>query len=231
MIEGSVVRRARRGLALWRSQGAEIRPMPAGGLSVPSCSQPGRSYRVSLVGEGRCGCADWRRRKQPCKHLYAALVWAAKRRAALASGRREGGGMTAATPTPAGRYEIHHRIPRCLLKAWDRGNGPGLGPEDLQAWCEWFEEAHRYGVNPDVSREELAALIEGSAVEIAGDAHRAAHSEADDFARWGRLGGLETLGRYGRPWFALLARRRWKKIGADALGAYRAELAAKAGTA
>ncbi|MDQ3363022.1 MAG: SWIM zinc finger domain-containing protein, partial [Actinomycetota bacterium] len=74
MIEVSVARRASRGIVLWRSQGAEIRPMPAGGLSVPSCSEVGRSYRVSLVGEGRCGCADWRRRKQPCKHLYAALV-------------------------------------------------------------------------------------------------------------------------------------------------------------
>jgi hypothetical protein len=67
----------------------QIRPMPAGGLSVPSCSQPGRSYRVSLAGEGRCGCADWRRRKQPCKHLFAALVWAAKqRRALILAGRR-----------------------------------------------------------------------------------------------------------------------------------------------
>lgn len=54
---------------------------------------------------------------------------------------------------------------------------------------------------------------------------------AGDFARWGRLGGLETLRRYGRPWFALLARRRWKKVGAEALDLYRAEqLAAKAGT-
>ena len=80
MIEVSVARRVRRGLALWRSQGAEIRPMPAGGLSVPSCSEPGRSYRVSLAGEGRCGCADWRRRRKPCKHLFAALIWAAKER-------------------------------------------------------------------------------------------------------------------------------------------------------
>jgi hypothetical protein len=56
VIEVSVARRVRRGLALWRSQGTEIRPMPAGGLSVPSCSEPGRSYRVSLAGEGRCGC-------------------------------------------------------------------------------------------------------------------------------------------------------------------------------
>ena len=83
MSKESVARRACRGLALWQRLGAEIRPMPAGGLSVPSCSQPGRSYRVSLAGEGRCGCADWRRRKEPCKHLYAALVWAAKLHLAL----------------------------------------------------------------------------------------------------------------------------------------------------
>lgn len=83
MIESSVARRVRRGIALWRNQGVEIRPMPAGGLSVPSCSEAGRSYRVSLAGEGRCGCPDWRRRKEPCKHLYAALVWAAKGRQAL----------------------------------------------------------------------------------------------------------------------------------------------------
>ena len=83
MIERSVACRALRGLALWQSHGAEFRPMPAGGLSVPSCSQPGRGYRVSLAGEGRCGCADWRRHRQPCKHVFAALVWAAKGRQAL----------------------------------------------------------------------------------------------------------------------------------------------------
>ena len=83
MIELSVARRVSRGLALWRNQGAEIRPIPAGGLSVPSCSEPGRSYRVSLADEGRCGCPDWRQRKQPCKHVFAALIWAAKQRKAL----------------------------------------------------------------------------------------------------------------------------------------------------
>ena len=89
MIDSSVARRARRGLALWRDRVAEIRPMSAGGLSVPSCSEPGRSYRVSLADEGRCGCADWRRRKEPCKHIFAALVWAAKqRRALMLAGRR-----------------------------------------------------------------------------------------------------------------------------------------------
>lgn len=123
---------------------------------------------------------------------------------------------------------VHHRIPRCLLRAYDRGHGPGLESEDLQAWFDWEEEAFRYGVDPDVSRGDLVALIEGSTVEVAPDDHRASHSAAGDFARWGRLGGLETLRRYGRPWFVLLGRRRWKKVGAGALDHYRAEIARKA---
>jgi hypothetical protein len=74
VTELSIARRVRRGLALWRNQGTEISTMPAGGLSVPSCSEPGRIYQVSLAGEGRCSCADWRHRKQPCKHVFAALI-------------------------------------------------------------------------------------------------------------------------------------------------------------
>lgn len=119
--------------------------------------------------------------------------------------------------TSTARRELHHRIPRCLLKVYDRGHGPGLEPEDLQAWFEWEEEAYRYGVDPDISCEELAALIEGSTVELEGKEHRVSHSAAGDFVRWGRLGGLETLRRYGCSWFALLARRRWQKITAAQL--------------
>ena len=83
MIDSSVARRVHRGLVLWREQKADIRPMAAGGLSVPSCTESGRIYRVSLAGEGRCECPDWRSRKQSCKHIYAALIWAAKQRRAL----------------------------------------------------------------------------------------------------------------------------------------------------
>lgn len=83
MIDSSLARRVHRGLALWRNQGADIRPMPTGGLSVASCTEPGRSYRVSLAGEGRCDCPDWQHRKQPCKHVFAALVWEAKQRQTL----------------------------------------------------------------------------------------------------------------------------------------------------
>lgn len=128
------------------------------------------------------------------------------------------------------RREIHHRVPRCLLKVYDRGHGPGLEPEDLQAWFEWEEEAFCYGVDPDVSREELAVLIEDSTVELEGEEHRAGHSQAGDFVRWGRLGGLETLRRYGRPWFSLLGRRRWGRVSEETLACYRAErLATKVG--
>lgn len=72
-------------------------------------------------------------------------------------------------------------------------------------------------------------MIEDSTVDLASDEHRAGHSQAGDFARWGRLGGLKTLALYGPGWFALLARRRWKKITVEQLAEYRAEqLAAKA---
>jgi hypothetical protein len=83
VIEVSIARRVHRGLALWRSQGDEILPMADGGLSVPSCTESGRIYRVSLAGEGLCNCPDWQYRKQPCKHVFAALIWAAKQRRAL----------------------------------------------------------------------------------------------------------------------------------------------------
>jgi hypothetical protein len=122
---------------------------------------------------------------------------------------------------------IHHRIPRSLLKVYDRGHGPGLEPENLAAYFEWEEEAFRYGVNPDISRGELIRLIKGSTVEIAEDEHKASHSAAGDFVRWGRLGGTKTLRRYGRPWFALLGRRRWGRVSAEALACYRAELTVK----
>ncbi len=117
-----------------------------------------------------------------------------------------------------------------MLGFFDRAASGELDGEGLQAWFEW-EEAFRYGVYPDACRSELAPLIEGSAVEISEDQHEASHSALGDFARWGRLGGLETLRRYGRPWFALLGQRRWERVGPGALDHYRAQLAAKTGAA
>ncbi len=115
------------------------------------------------------------------------------------------------------RFEVHHRIPRCLLGQFDRASSGELDGAGLQSWFEWEEEAFRYGVDPYVTRGELAVLIEGSTVELGADEHRTTHSAAGDFVRWGRLGGLKTLALYGPGWFVLLARRRWEKVTAAQL--------------
>ncbi len=113
--------------------------------------------------------------------------------------------------------EVHHSVPRCLLGSYDRFAAADLDGEGLQAWFEWEEEAFRYGVNPDVSREELELLIEASASPIPAAAHHLSHSRVGDFVRWGRRGGLRTLALYGRGWFVLLASRRWGKVTAEQL--------------
>ena len=115
------------------------------------------------------------------------------------------------------RFEVHHRIPRCLLGFYDRFAAANLDCEGLQAWVVWEGEAFRYGVNPDVSREKLELQIGASASPVPRAAHRSGHSRGGDFARWGRRGGLRTLALYGRGWFVILASRRWEKITAEQL--------------
>ena len=72
-------------------------------------------------------------------------------------------------------------------------------------------------MDPDVSREDLAALIDASTVSLEREEHRREHGGANDFVRWGRRGGLATARRYGTTWFGLLARRRWKRISTEEL--------------
>ena len=117
-------------------------------------------------------------------------------------------------PSPAS-VEIHHRVSRCLLRLRDRADAAGWTGEAIELEMEFEHEARRWGVDPDVPRDELAALIGGSTVEIPAEEHREGH--ADDFRRWGRRGGLATLRLYGVPWFAALAARRWGRITAAQL--------------
>ena len=124
--------------------------------------------------------------------------------------------MIAPTSSAAAAAEVHHRVPRCLLRLRDRADERAvLDGESIQRWMDYECEALRFGVDPDTPREELATMIEGSTLEIPRKEHRESH--AADFARWGRRGGLATARRYGTAWMALLARRRWRKIGAEAL--------------
>jgi hypothetical protein len=110
----------------------------------------------------------------------------------------------------AERVELHHRVPRCLLTLRDKSDAGALDGVGFQAWLDYEHEAIRWGVDPDVSRDELAALVEASTVAIPRDDHCGIHRA--DFARWGRRGGVATLERYGRAWFVALARRRHGRI-------------------
>ena len=94
----------------------------------------------------------------------------------------------AAYASASGRQELHHRVPQCLLGLRDRADAhqEEFDGEGLQLWLDYELEAMRFGVDPDLPREELAALVEGSTVLLPREEHRAGHSEANDFVRWGR---------------------------------------------
>ena len=122
------------------------------------------------------------------------------------------------------RSEIHHCVPQCLLRLHDQAHGSALDGEGIEAWLEWEAEALRWRVPPEIGREDLEALVEASCVVLEREEHRRIHSEASDFARWGRRGGLATLQRYGHAWFALLGRRRHGRISSAQLMAAATEL-------
>ena len=63
-------------------------------------------------------------------------------------------------------------------------------------------------------------LNPSSLIFLEREKHRLVHVE--DWRRWGSRGGRETPRRYGPGWFALLARRRWGRIGPEELEAARA---------
>jgi hypothetical protein len=93
----------------------------------------------------------------------------------------------------------------------------------LQAWFDFEGECRRAGVSPDLSRDKLEAAIESSAVEISREEHRG-EIHAADWPRWGRMGGLKVLERYGAAYFGHLARRRWRRISSDDLARVRERL-------
>ena len=124
--------------------------------------------------------------------------------------------MAAPAPVRGAQEEVHHAVPQCLLWLRDRADAyQNLDGAGIQLWLDYELEALRYGIDPDISREELETIVEGSRVMLAREEHRNAHE--NDFVRWGRRGGLATLKRYGTSWFSLLARRRWERVSAAEL--------------
>ena len=84
------------------------------------------------------------------------------------------------------RVDVHHGAPGCLLRLFD------TAAADLADWVKFDAKAKRRGVEVrGLCREDLAAMIEGSARQIPAAEHRRLHQEASDFVRWGRRGALE----------------------------------------
>ena len=110
----------------------------------------------------------------------------------------------------ARRPENHRAEPRCLLWLHERANGLPLDGEGIQAWLEWEWEATRWRVPVDISGADLEELIERGAELLEREHHGLPHES--DRQRWGRRGGLATVGRYGRSWMTLLALRRWGRL-------------------
>ncbi|CAA9419202.1 hypothetical protein AVDCRST_MAG82-1309 [uncultured Rubrobacteraceae bacterium] len=113
---------------------------------------------------------------------------------------------------------VHHGAARSLLSLYDQA-AEGFGP-----WSDFDAEAERWGVDYRVTRDELAAMVDGSVCELPAAEHLRLHWDAGDFARWGRRGGLRTLALYGRPYFSLLARFRWSRVEVEAQVGYRKTL-------
>ncbi len=123
------------------------------------------------------------------------------------------------------KRELHHRIPQCLLTLRDRTEEHAeLDGDGIELWMIYEWECSRFGIHPDISRDDLAGMIERSAYYVKVEDHRQIH--ADDFCRWGSRGGMATYKRYGRAWFVLLARKRWNKVTSDVLAAYLEEITA-----
>lgn len=78
--------REARGLELFAERGNEIQQLGRGLYSIPSCSGRGDYLvRYSDTAES-CECGDNQRRGMVCKHLFAAALFASKRRKAIKTG-------------------------------------------------------------------------------------------------------------------------------------------------
>jgi hypothetical protein len=121
--------------------------------------------------------------------------------------------------------EVHHRVPRHLLRAYDRmAAHTEFDGEGIEMALEFEELAMRHGLGDTslLTRAELAGKIERSRVELAREEHREAH--AADWREWGSWGGNTTLARYGRRYFSYLSRRRWGQITPEELERVRERL-------
>ena len=85
----------------------------------------------------------------------------------------------------ADRKELHHAVPRCLLRLRERADNE-LCFAGVGAWLEFEHEAERWGVPVEIPREDLERLVATSTEVLERERHRLLH--ASDWQRWGRRG-------------------------------------------
>ena len=84
--------------------------------------------------------------------------------------------LTRSLATDHASAEVHHAIPRCLLRLYDATQEPpSADGERFEAWLEFEREATRWGVPVEIRHSDLEALVEQSAVVLEREAHRLLH--------------------------------------------------------
>jgi hypothetical protein len=78
-------------------------------------------------------------------------------------------------PATASPAELHHVVPRCLLRLHDEATSGDLDGAGIQAWLEWEWEALRWGVPAEIERADLQRLVEASTVVLEREKHRLIH--------------------------------------------------------
>ena len=82
-------------------------------------------------------------------------------------GTREDGRLIAAPVSARVAHEVHHTVPQFLLRLRDRADThQELDGKGIHLRLEYELEALHYGVDPDISHEELVARTERSTVVL-----------------------------------------------------------------
>ena len=101
-------------------------------------------------------------------------------------------------PALASPAEVHHAVPRCLLRLHDEARDPScdLDGAGIQARLEWEWEALRWSVSAEIAPEDLERLVKASTVLLEREEHRLIHGS--DWQRWGDASVSPRSGDTGR---------------------------------
>lgn len=96
------------------------------------------------------------------------------------------------------KREVHHQVPRCLLRLRDRADAhPRLDGDGVQKWLDWELEALSWGVTPTALADRQSGKVEVVTLWESEEAMRHSEEEADQLrgdtarATGGAIAGVE----------------------------------------